>query len=58
MKGRDRFVDYIIENNTKAKLEKMVKLKDLPSYLLKNYNEYFYKYDFNGKKDYTFESAW
>ncbi len=52
------FVDYIIENNTKAKLEKMVKMKDLPSYLLKNYDEYFYEYEFNGKKDYTLESGW
>ena len=31
----------------------MIKIKDLPDYLLKNYKKYFVKYEFYGKKDYT-----
>ncbi len=31
----------------------MIKMKDLPDYLLKNYKKYFEKYEFYGKKDYT-----
>jgi hypothetical protein len=46
------FISYLIKNNTKTTLDKMIKMKDLPSYLLKNYKEYFLKYKFSSEKDY------
>ncbi len=47
------FISYLIENNTKTTLDKMIKMKDLPSYLLKNYKKYFIKNKFSTDKDYV-----
>ncbi len=47
------FIDYLIKKNSKAKLDILLKLSNLPNYLLLNYKKYFVKYNFNGKKDYT-----
>ncbi len=52
----DSFIDWLIDNTPKNKLESLYKMKDLPSYLLDNYSKYFVKYEFYGKKDYTFKS--
>lgn len=49
----DDFIDWLIDNTPKNKLEELYKMKDLPSYLLDNYSKYFVKYEFYGKKDYT-----
>ncbi len=49
----DSFIEYLIDNSSKDKLKKLLKQKDLPSYLLKNYKKYFIKYEYVGKKDYT-----
>ncbi len=46
------FIDYLIKKNSKTKLDEMIKMKDLPSYLLENYKKYFVKNEFYGKKDY------
>jgi len=37
-----------------TKLEVLVKMKNIPEYLLKNYKKYFVKYEYVGIKDYTF----
>ncbi len=47
------FVYYLTKKHSKKELEEMIKIKDLPDYLLKNYKKYFVKYEFYGKKDYT-----
>ncbi len=47
------FISYLIENNTRTQLDKLIKIKDLPSYLLKNYKKYFLKYKFSTDKDYV-----
>ncbi len=52
----DNFIDWLIDNTSKNKLESMYKMKDLPSYLLDNYSKFFTKYKFYGKKDYTFNN--
>jgi hypothetical protein len=49
------FIDYLIKKSSKNKLQELLKLKDLPSYLLENYKKYFIKYEFYSKKDYTFK---
>lgn len=49
----EEFIRYLIKKHSKKKLEDMIKMKDLPPYLLKNYKKYFIKYEFYGKKDYT-----
>ncbi len=51
------FINYIIKINTKTNLDKMIKMKDLPSYLLKNYESYFRKYEFYGEKDYHLKAS-
>jgi hypothetical protein len=48
----DNFIEYLINNTPKNKLKKLLKIKNLPSYLLKNYTKYFYKEKFIGNKDY------
>ena len=50
------FIDYLIKHTSKNKLEQIIKMKDLPSFLLDNYKKYFEKYEYNGKKDYTLKS--
>ena len=47
------FVDYLIKKTSKEKLNTMLKLFNLPDYLLSNYKKYFIKYNFVGPKDYT-----
>ena len=47
------FIEYLIDTHSKKKLEAMVKMKDLPNYLLKNYEKYFDLYEFYGEKDFT-----
>jgi len=49
----EKLIHIIIKKNSKNKLEELIQIKDLPSYLLKNYKKYFVKYIFYGKKDYT-----
>lgn len=51
----ESFIDYIIKKNTENKLEEIIKLKNIPSYLLNNYNKYFIKYKVYTNKDYTFK---
>jgi hypothetical protein len=52
----DLFIEYIIKKNSKTKLDELLKLKNIPSYLLENYKKFFIKYPLNGKKDYTFRT--
>ncbi len=49
----DQFIDFIIKRKTKFNLDEIIKLKNLPSYLVDNYKLFFKKYEFYGKKDYT-----
>ncbi len=49
----EEFIYYLTKKHSKKELEEMIKMKDLPDYLLKNYKKYFVKYEFYGKKDYT-----
>ena len=48
------FIDYIMKKLSIKKLEVLVKMKNIPEYLLKNYKKYFVKYEYVGIKDYTF----
>jgi hypothetical protein len=48
------FIDYLIKKSSKNKMSELLKMKDLPSYLLENYKKYFVKYELYSKKDYTF----
>jgi hypothetical protein len=50
----DFFIDYIIKKNSKSKLDELLKLKNISSYLLENYKKFFIKHQLNSKKDYTF----
>ena len=50
----DLFVDIVVKKNSKSKLDEILKLKNIPSYLLENYKKFFIKYPFVGNKDYTF----
>lgn len=50
------FINYLIKKSSKNKLLELLNMKDLPSYLLENYKKYFEKYEYYGKKDYTFKS--
>lgn len=47
------FIDYLIKKISKEKLNSMLKLSNIPAYLLSNYKKYFVKYNFVGPKDYT-----
>ncbi len=47
----ESFIKYLMDTHSKKKLEAMVKMKDLPNYLLKNYEKYFDLYEFYGEKD-------
>jgi hypothetical protein len=49
------FIDYLIKKSSKNKLSELLKMKDLPSYLLENYKKYFVKYEYYSKKDYIFK---
>ena len=49
------FIDYIVQKLSIKKLEVLVKMKNIPEYLLKNYKKYFVKYEYVGNKDYTFK---
>ena len=49
------FVEFLIKKSSKKQLDELVKMKNLPKYLLENYKKYFNKYEFIGQKDYTFK---
>jgi len=51
------FIDFVIKKNSESKLEEILKLKNIPSYLLNNYKKYFIKYNFFTNKDYTFKQV-
>lgn len=46
------FISYLIKKSTLKKLDELLKMKNLPKYLIENYKKYFVKYDFVGVKDY------
>jgi hypothetical protein len=50
-----QFVEYLIKKSTKTQLDKFIKMKKLPDYLLKNYKKYFKKDKFISSKDYYFK---
>jgi hypothetical protein len=47
------FIEFLIKKTSKAKLNDILKLSNIPTYLLSNYKKYFVKYNFVGPKDYT-----
>ena len=49
------FVEYLIKKSTKKQLDELIKMKNLPEYLLENYKKYFIKNTFISKKDYFFK---
>ncbi len=49
-----KFIHKIIINSTVTKLEKLISMKDLSSYLVKKYEKYFVKSKNISDKDYTF----
>ena len=50
----ESFVNHIVSNTPKSiTLEKIIKLKDIPVYFIKNYKKYFVKYKLMSDKDYT-----
>lgn len=53
--GFEQFRDYIIRSKSKTELNKMLKHKSLPEYIIKNYKKFFRKYELRTKKDYTFK---
>ena len=50
------FVEYLIKKSTVKKLQDLIKMINIPEYLLKNYKKYFVKYKMVGNKDYTFKN--
>ena len=50
------FIKYLIKKTPKNKLEELLNMKSIPSYLLENYKKYFVKYEYYSIKDYTFKS--
>lgn len=50
-----QFIEYLIKRTSKSRMKELLKMKDLPSYLLENYKKYFVKSEYIGKKDYTFK---
>jgi hypothetical protein len=52
------FINFLIKKTPKNKLKKMLKIKNLPSYLLKNYKKYFEESKEIGNKDYHLRSLW
>jgi hypothetical protein len=49
------FVEYLIKHVPNTKIEELLKINNLPSYLIENYKKYFIKYPLITKKDYTFK---
>lgn len=49
----DSLIDKLIKKTSKTSLNKILEMKDIPSYLLLNYKKYFRKYELYSKKDYT-----
>jgi hypothetical protein len=50
-----QFVAYLIKKSTKNQLDELIKMKNLPDYLLENYKKYFKKEKFISSKDYYFK---
>ncbi len=50
----ETFIENLIEDNSKNKIKELLKMKDLPSYIVDNYKKYFVKNEFIGEKDYSF----
>ena len=46
------FINRLIKKSTKEEIKELIKMKDLPDYLIANYKKYFEKYEYIGKKDY------
>jgi len=49
------FIVRLINKSTKSKLEEIIKMKNIPEYLIHNYKKYFEKSKFIGDKDYHFK---
>ena len=49
----EQFIMYLIKNTTKKEIDEMLKMKDLPLFLLQNYKKYFMRNEYISKKDYT-----
>jgi hypothetical protein len=49
------FIKYFIKKTPKNKLNELLKVDNLPLYLLENYKKYFIKYKLYSNKDYTFK---
>lgn len=47
------FIEYLIKKISKTKLNTLLKITNLPGYLMSNYKKYFVRYNFIGPKDYT-----
>lgn len=50
------FVQYLIKKTSKNKFEELLKIKNLPVYLIENYKKYFRKNKIYTGKDFTFKS--
>ncbi len=51
------FIKYLIKNKSKINLDEIIKLNNIPKYLLENYKKFFVKYPLFGNKDYTFRQS-
>ena len=52
----EMFIDFFIKKLTINELEELIKIKNLPEYLLENYKKYFEKNKLFSDKDYTFKN--
>ncbi len=52
----EMFINFFIKKLTLNELDELIKIKNLPEYLLDKYKKYFEKYKLFSEKDYTFRS--
>jgi hypothetical protein len=52
------FANYIIKTHTKKEIEEIIKIRNLPKFILQNYKKYFTQTDLFGKKDYVFKQRY
>ena len=50
------FVELLIKKSTIKKLEELIKIKDLPNFILENYKKYFVKNKLFSDKDYNLKN--
>jgi len=48
------YIEYVLKKKTIKQLEEIVKIKNLPEYILENYKKYFNKNKLYSDKDYSF----